>query len=282
MKKYVPIIIIFIVAVAVVLGFSFLGRSLPNQGAVLNASSFQDNFNRDSVLEEMPNILKSKSSAWWLSSGAYFITKNGIGSTNIGRLRAGSKWQVRYVNSTADSADGGYLPQNIFRLVSIVTQKSFEQQCYFRIVNYNKTQSKERNESNGIFFFNRYQDQDNVYYTGIRVDGAFVVKKKVGGEYFTMAYEKILTGVYNKDTNPNLLPMGMWFGLKSEVSDNPDGTVDIKLYFDENRSGNWKLVLEATDDGKNFGGAIIDSAGHGGIRTDFMDVEFSEYSIKQL
>lgn len=97
-----------------------------------------------------------------------------------------------------------------------------------------------------------------------------------------MAQEPLYPGKYDRRSNPNLLPMDTWIGLRSEVLDNPNGTVSIKVYQDKNRSGDWQLILTATDDGKRYGGAAIKNEGYAGIRTDFMDVEFDDYKIEEL
>ena len=122
---------------------------------------------------------------------------------------------------------------------------------------------------------NRYQNGNNLYYAGIRVDGNAIIKKKLNGKYYTLASSKIFPGTYNRISNPNLLPKNKWIGLKTEVT-NVNGKVNIKLYVDEGRTGNWVLVLDKTDSGGRFGTPIT-SAGYGGIRTDFMDVEFEEF-----
>lgn len=84
---------------------------------------------------------------------------------------------------------------------------------------------------------------------------------------------------YNRDTNPNLMPTQKWIGLKSEVKTNVDNSVNIKLFIDKDKTGNWVLATEAKDDGKSYGGEAILSEGYTGIRTDFMDVEFDDYKI---
>ncbi|MEK7147292.1 MAG: hypothetical protein AAB806_00185, partial [Patescibacteria group bacterium] len=70
-----------------------------------------------------------------------------------------------------------------------------------------------------------------------------------------------------------------WIGLRSEVKTNPDNTVSVKFFIDKDKTGNWILIAEATDDGKSYGGAAILQEGYAGIRTDFMDVEFDDYRI---
>ena len=39
-----------------------------------------------------------------------------------------------------------------------------------------------------MLLFNRYQDGQTLYYGGVRVDGAAVIKKKLAGVYTTLAY----------------------------------------------------------------------------------------------
>ena len=123
-----------------------------------------------------------------------------------------------------------------------------------------------------------------MYYTGIRADGYATIKKKIKGVYYTLVYQRFIPedrGTYDRSNNPNLLPKNVWLGLKSEIQTNPDSTVTIRLYLDSDRTGDWVLVAEALDDGKTYGGAPFLEAGRAGIRTDFMDVEFDDYKIKE-
>lgn len=241
-----------------------------------------DSFSEDSTLEEVGVINESANQRWWVNSGAFLFVNNGVGSTIHGELPRRSRWQTDYKKYNASETDGGYHPQNIFRLVTRSTWKNLQQECYYRMDRYILSKAKERSESNGLLLFNRYQDGDNLYYTGIRVDGFSVIKKKIKGQYFTMAYERVFPGKYDRKKKSNLLPLHQWIGLRSEVKDEVDGTVNIKLFLDRNRSGDWKLVAEATDNGKSFGGKVIAEAGHAGIRTDFMDVEFDDYRIEEI
>jgi hypothetical protein len=130
----------------------------------------------------------------------------------------------------------------------------------------------------------RYVDGYNLYYAGLRVDGYAVIKKKIGGRYFTLAYKPVFTesGKYDRDKNPNLLPLGTSIGLKAEARNIGDSSVSLKLYADIGRKGNWTLVAEAIDDGRSYGGSAHTGAAYAGIRTDFMDVEFDDYLIEAL
>jgi hypothetical protein len=155
-----------------------------------------------------------------------------------------------------------------------------EQKGYFKIAKDNLSESTNREGHNGLLFFNRYQNGQNLYYTGLRVDGNAVIKKKLNSTYYTLVLNKVFAGEYNRTTNPNLLPHNTWIGLKSVVTNNSNGSVSIKLYMDNGNTGTWTLVAEAVDSGQN--GAPITAAAAAGVRTDFMDVELTRYSLKAL
>ncbi len=243
---------------------------------------FSDSFDDQFVLEESGNMNSSDNKNWWVNSGAFLFVNKGSGKTIFGELEQKTEWQKKYKDYNADETDDGYHPQNIFRLITKSRWRNLTQECYYKIDRYILSDAKERGVSNGLLLFNRYQDGNNLYYAGVRVDGLAIIKKKTKGEYFTMAEKKIYDGQYDQDHNPNLIPTRVWIGVKSEVMDNPDGTVTIRLSIDKDRSGNWELALTAEDDGKSFGGSIIKDEGYAGIRTDFMDVEFDDYTIAEM
>jgi len=244
------------------------------------ATSFSDNFSLNIKIEETWPMSVAGDKNWWVNSGAWFISSSDTGKTVQGDLDKTDRWYTLYLQNNPIDTDNGFHPQNIFRLVQRGQWTNFVQQVYFKINKINLSDSQNRNASNGLFLFNRYQSGDNLYYTGIRVDGAAVIKKKINGTYYTMAYKQIFPGAkYDRTINPNLLPLNSWLGLKSEVVTNSNNTVSVKLYTDIDKTGNWTLVLESIDDNSKYGGAAILNAGYAGIRTDFMDVEFSEYRI---
>ncbi len=245
---------------------------------------FVEDFATNYSVKESGSLTASDSPGWWLSSGAYFKSSNGVGSTLIGPLNSFDPWRVAYSLSNSLDTDNGYYPQNIFRLVlTKILLKNYQQEVYFKVINNNLTASPNRNASNGVLFFNRYQDAFNLYYTGIRVDGAAVIKKKINGVYYTLSYNNIYNNLtpYNRDNNSNLIPLQKWIGLKSTINTNLDNTVSIKLYMDENKTGNWVLVSEAKDN-NSYGGLPFLDVGYSGLRTDFMDVEFDDYKIKSI
>ena len=246
-------------------------------------NEFYEDFSEDYVLEEVGNMNESLSDNWWVNSGAFLYSKNGIGRTSFGKLKENSKWQKKFSNSSnrerVIETENGFRPQNIFRLVTRKKWKNFTQEAYFRIHKYNLSKSEHRKESNGILLFNRYKDGNNLYYAGLRVDGYAIIKKKINGKYITLVKNRIFEGEFSRDRNPNLLPLNKWIGVKTEVKTIENDNVSIKLFLDLNRNGNWKQVLEVVDrkEDNNFL-----EEGFCGIRTDFMDVEFDDYKIIEV
>lgn len=232
-------------------------------------------------LEEVNHMSASKNADWWLSSGGKVHIEDNSIVTLQGELSTYDIWRERFSSANPEETDNGFHPQNIFRLVSRLEYANFTQQAYFKINHYYFKKDIYRAASNGIFFFNRYQDQDNTYYVGLRVDGAAVVKKKYKGIYYTLGLQQLFTSVtYDRDSNPNLLPLNTWIGLKSEVF-NEGNNVVIHVFTDLGQSGNWTKVLEVKDNGEKTGGKVIKTQGHGGIRTDFMDAEIKDYQFQE-
>ncbi len=245
--------------------------------------AFVDDFNTDRVIQEAGSMTESGNTNWWVSSGGYAFSSNGKGTTVLGDLSLTDSWRLKFAISNPLDTDNGIHPQNIFRFVQRNLWTNLRQEAYFNITKLNLSDSPNRRESNGLLFFNRYQDAMTLYYTGIRVDGYSTIKKKINGTYYTLAYKSYFPGsTYNRDTNPNRLPVNQWIGMRSEVITNSDNTVTINLYLDEGRTGNWQLALSAIDDGKSYGGDAITKAGYAGIRTDFMDAQFDDYKISAL
>lgn len=244
------------------------------------ASPFEYLFNSSGTLYEAGSMSKSTSPYWWLNSGAKLVLDGGTGKTVHGSLPTDDKWRKLYASANPIDTDNGYHPQNIFRLVSKSEWQNFRQQAYLKISADQLSDSPNRNASNGLLLFNRYIDGDDLYYTGVRVDGTAVIKKKVGGTYYTLAQKKLFPGAYDRSANPNLLPKNKWIGIRADVTNTPDGKASIKFYTDVGKTGTWTLALSVLDDGSR--GAIIDGSGAAGMRTDFMDVEFDDYKIERL
>lgn len=244
--------------------------------AAVVSSPFRYTFNFDGILQEAESQQESSSPYWWLNSGARLIISNGTGKTIQNELSPNDKWRLIYLSSNPIDTDNGYHPQNLFRLITRSKWQNSQEIAYFRIIRDQLSSSPNRDAYNGLLLMSRYQDGNNLYYSGIRVDGNAIIKKKINGVYYTLASKKTFSGTYNKLLNPNLLPKNTWIGLKIQIN-NTNGKVYIKLYMDKNRTGNWTLIAEAIDDGK-YGSPLLNE-GYAGIRTDFMDVEFDDFRM---
>jgi hypothetical protein len=242
---------------------------------------FTESFNEQLTIEENGSMYESGTDTWWVNSGGRMIIENGTGKTIQGDLPASDFQRQKYEKMNPEETDNGLHPQNIFRLVTKSKWLDFQQEVHFKINTYYKSNSIHRMASNGVLLFNHYLDGDNLYYVGIRVDGSAIVKKKKDGVYYTMESKRVFPGKYDTEKNPNLLPLNTRIGLRSEISNQIDGTVSIKLFVDRQNTGKWELVINTIDDGKTFGGSVIASEGYAGIRTDFMDAEFEDYSIEE-
>lgn len=240
----------------------------------------RDDFSRETTtVNESMFPTGSPDPNWWVDSGAGLTVRDGIGSTPVGVPPVGNYYRGRYeLNDPVDS-DGGTHPQNLFRLLTKSEFGDAAAQCDFRILAYNLSDSPQRYDANGLLLFSRYRDAKNLYYAGIRVDGHAVVKKKSAGVYYTLAEKKVLPGTFDRRNNPTLLPKDRWIRLRAETENQRDGSVKVSLYMDSQRDGHWKLLLEGIDAG--VGGEPFTAAGRSGIRTDFMDVQFDDYSVAQ-
>ncbi len=242
------------------------------------AGGFIDYFSTTWNLEESPSATSSTNTNWYLNSGGRVHTNASRLLSNQGSLPDNDRWRLAYATANSRDTDNGYHPQNLLRLLTKTTWQNSDQKIYAKINKYNLSASPERYNPNGILLMSRYLDSSNLYYAGVRVDGNVVIKKKIAGKYYTLAEKKFYPGTYNHDTNPILLPINKWIGVRTVVTNLPDGKVNIKLYVDQGWTGNWTLVLETTDDNVTNGAAIT-KAGANGLRTDFMDIEADQYSV---
>lgn len=253
------------------LSFPMAQRNLASV-AVAVKSPFTYNFSVNGRLSETGNMNDSTSPYWWLNSGAYMYLRDGYGMTIQGELPQKDKWRQAYNLANPSDTDSGYHPQNIFRMITRSKWQNFSQQFTFKIAKHTLSQSSERQGYSGVLFFIRYIDSDNLYYAGVRDDGDVVIKRKKNGNYVTLAEKKYFQGVYDREKNASLLPLGTFISMKSSIITNPDNSVTIKLYLDETNTENWKEVLSVVDRNNTILGE-----GYAGIRVDFKDVIFDNY-----
>lgn len=245
------------------------------------AGAFEDTFSTWGTLEEAGSMATSSSDSWWLNSGGRLELRNGSARTIQGDLPNGDRWRAAYASADPTDTDGGVRPQNLFRLVTRSAWRNVREGFYFRIRATDLSNSPNRAESNGILIFSRYRDSDNLYYAGVRVDGTAVVKKKSRGSYHLLGQTKILPGSYDRWSSPNLLPLDRRIGLKTRTTTQSDGSVLVEVFWNLLDGRGWVRLLEAVDTG-DAGGPPLDQAGFGGIRTDFMDVEFDTFEAAPL
>lgn len=284
--------VLSLLAILAVLGMLavFLAEIIPNRGTpVLPAAlilapntPFTYSFAVAGVLHESGNEYETTSPYWWLNSGGTLLLADSTGSTIQGSLDTFDRWRIRYSLSNPTDTDDGYHPQNLFRLISRSEWQNPRSEAEFYIAASNQSRSPNRNESNGILFMSRYQNDDTLYYAGVRVDGHAVIKKKYHGTYYTMAEMPIFPGTYDRAQETNLLPQKTWFALRMETTTTIDG-VSITVLMRDGDSDAWIPLLSATDDGKTYHGTpAITERGRVGIRTDFMDVRFHSIRIEEL
>ncbi|MEK7063845.1 MAG: hypothetical protein AAB955_04125 [Patescibacteria group bacterium] len=247
--------------------------------AIVEVPDFEYSFNKDEVFEES-NEANLVSPYWWLDSGGKLLIQSGIGSTITGDLPSDDPWRRAYATTNPVDTDDGAHPQNVFRLVSRLEWDNPRVEAAFRIRRDNLSHSPNRRESNGLFVMSRYVDSDNLYYTGIRVDGHAVIKKKFAGVYYTLAEAVLYSGAYHRESAPSLLPHEEWIYLRSETTTDTNGTVRISLALREATSEEWRTVLATTDVGEDT--PAITKSARIGLRTDFMDVEFGPILVDEL
>lgn len=281
--KIILIIVLVVIYMGGIYVLHYRIHSTNQVATAITSSPFIYSFNVSGQLEEAGSMKESRSPYWWLDSGGLMTIEENTGHTNYGDLPIFSKWNVMYRVSNPTDTDNGTHPQNIFRLITRSTWQQYSEQAYFNINTYNLSKSENRNVSNGLLLFLHYVDQNNFYYAGVRVDGTAVIKKKVNGKYFTLAQKKIFPGTYDRDKNPTLLPSHTWLGIKTSIQNNDDGSVTVRLYFDEKgdrENPQWKIMLTAVDGVGGADGNPIVQESFAGIRLDFMDVEFSNFRIE--
>lgn len=275
-------IIILICMIVYVAQLSRYSTDTPGAAVVLSITEYSPfiySFNEVGTLNETGSMRESPSPYWWVNSGGRMNFLQGYGETIQGSLPDDDVWRKTYAQSNSRDTDNGLHPQNIFRLITKYVWRNVRQEAYFMIMADRQSNSPNRNESNGMLLMSRYENSDNLYYAGVRVDGMAVIKKKRNGVYYILAEIPIVKGIYNRESNRNILPKQQWIGMRSEIRTLPSGEVFIELYTDVN--GVWRKVLSAVDDGKRFG-TVIHSTSYAGIRTDFMDVRIKGYRAEEM
>lgn len=242
--------------------------------------AFYDGFDRHGLIQEAHSISESSDPNWWVGSGAYVYFNNGIASTIQGTLTENDPFRLAYSSSKSSAdTDYGFRPQNIFRMVNRnIWSGDYTEDLYFRYSRYNNATAADKNleATNGMSLMINYQDENNLYYVGLRADGLSEIKKKIGGEYSVNENPvQVFPGVYKP--YDNLIPQDRWIGLRALVEHKQDkfgkDQIYLAMYVDKNGDGSWKYVTSFLDQDRIF------KQGHTGIRTDFIDAQFKNFQV---
>jgi hypothetical protein len=213
----------------------------------------------------------------WLDSGALLSFDGESAKTIHGPIPNSSPWKKIYADENPADSDNGEHPQNVFRLVTERRWSNSIQNIEFKVNTYRKSASSNRNDSNGVLLFSRYHDSETLYYAGIRVDGFLVIKKKDHGEYSTLSLIPALFAIKNE----NAIPEKKWIRMQVRTEEGKTyGSVVISVSIDTTGDGVWDTHTSAVDT-PEIEHPLLQS-GHNGIRTDFMDAEFRNYSITDM
>lgn len=251
----------FLAAAAFILALVSYGRA--HAAGIL----FDYTFNAPGTVFEASNPSASWSPYLWLASGAKLAIQGGAGASLQGDLPAGDPWRVRYADTLAVSSDGGAHPQNVFRLFAKYPVKDASLTTYVNRERDNLSNVENRRGYDGESLIARYQGANEYYLATVRDDGLVSIKRVRDGTYTTLATARVFPGVYDAQSNPDLIPLGKWIGMRFETYDTATSTV-LSLYTDVNDTGVWTLSARGID----ASDARIDSGGLMGVTSDYADV----------
>lgn len=100
-----------------------------------------------------------------------------------------------------------------------------------------------------------------------------MIKKKENGIYSTLAYASL----FSPEEDGNAIPENEWLTLTMHTENTASNTVHIAVVFSKDGS---ESRIEALDTPRE--GSPLFERSHNGIRSDFFDAEFSDYSVEEL
>lgn len=264
--------------IALVVASNLLAPRTAGAGPAPLTLPFVYTFNNAGTLTETPSLAESSSPYLWLKSGALLPISGTTGTSLQGSLPTTSTWRTIYAKRDSGASDNGAHPQNLFRLMTKGTVANPAAQVYVNRVRDNLANTANRHGYNAESLITRYQDENNFYFASIRADGYAVIKKKTGGVYQTLVAKKIFSGTWSATTNPDLIPLNNWIGMKFSVVPNASGNPVLSLYTDVGKTGLWTPALSVTDDPLKFGSPIT-APGLVGIQSDYADIALDDFRI---
>lgn len=275
MKKIVSLIVSITTLFG--LGFALLPSSVATASTAITVPlPWTYTFNSPGVLNQTTSGGTSGSAYWWVEGGGQLVLSNGVGGTLQGDTTSANPWYAVYAKSLAVTSDNGKHPQNTFETLLRTPILNTDQSVSVQVSKDNLANTVNRVPWNGIHLISRWQDNSNYYFAGIRDDGHAIIKKEVNGVYYTLAEKQIFPGTWSI-SNPDLLPKNTWMNMRMTTNTDSSGAVHIDLYLDQTQSGTWTLLLDAVDTGTR--GAIINTPGLEGIRSDYMDLSMDNYKL---
>jgi hypothetical protein len=208
--------------------------------------------------------LAVRSSNWEVTSGSLFS-------------RGGRAWSGPVDATTPDRYSQNGTGSFVFRMRSAKPVPASRQEVSVKINSFwGGTSSRPAVAWDGVVLWPRYQTEHQLYFGYIlRKDGRVAITKKcagqvAGGDYYNGgSYFSLVSERYYAPTN-----VGQWYRLGSEVQDNADGSVTVRLL----RDG--VVVAQARDAG--LGCAPIRGDARVGVRADNTEFELDDYRASPL
>jgi hypothetical protein len=170
------------------------------------------------------------------------------------------------------SAKGG-TGQSDSRVLRMLTRradiKSASVSLQLLTASFNASSPDDERPWDGVHLVLRYQSEDSFYDIAVnRRDGTVAAKKKAPGAQGSTFYTIGAPAAY-------AVPLNTWQAVRASVSDEPNGTVSLKLYVDG------ALLLNVADDGSQ-GGSPIAAPGRAGLRGDNAELHVADIKIEAL
>jgi hypothetical protein len=193
----------------------------------------------------------------WLVTSGSLLARHGWG------------WTGRPDGRAPGDGTGGSTDSAVFRAVSRRNDlRDIEVRLKLRNLGVTRTSRTPMHDWDGVNLMLRWRSQREIYYVALnRRDDQIVIKKKVAGGTVNGGWYYPLT-----QSQPYPVPYGKVQDIRATITNDPDGAVTIKVYFDG------KLRLHANDAG--VGGPPITEAGRVGLRGDNAEFLFRDFVVR--
>lgn len=216
-------------------------------------------------------------------TGGMIETQNG--STDVASLDVTSG----DLRATNDPSTTGRTTDNVFRMLAEklnggarVSWDTMSVKSTFYVEQWNTLPPGSDVEWLGLHLFARYQTEYDLYVASLRSNGDIYIKRKLCGSYVKIASH---TARFESDGTamfPNGVPTGQWIDIEFSVAGNTavfkiNGNKQFRL--SRYNVGNVDLTVPFTSTNPENPLQVI-PGGTGGIRTDYANVRFENWSIQ--